>query len=289
MTSRQLDGAHLLRPFPRVYVLRDHSMSRSDWIDAARLSMPGRAQLSHVSRIHAAGLDVGEVRPVHFTIAGDLHLAGDDISLHRTQVLPPLDRIGVTPAAAFVQLCASATLLEAVSVGDWLLHRRHMTIREVVEVSRHQPWRPGARQVRTVMPLLDAASMSLKESEVRLRVRAAGLPAPEVNVRLEVDGELIGIGDLLMRCVMLVLEYEGRQHAESIRQFNRDIHRYAAFRRHAVQYLQITHEMLQRPRVMVRRVHARLVELGYDGPPPVFGPMWDDLDRAVRPSTHRWR
>lgn len=42
-------------------------------------------------------------------------------------------------------------------------------------------------------------------------------------MRIEVGGELLGIVDLLLRCVMLVLEYEGRQHAESIQQFNRDI------------------------------------------------------------------
>ncbi len=289
MTSRQLEGPHLLRPFPRVYVMREHDMSRSDWIDAARLSMPERAQLSHVSRIHAAGLDVGEVTPVHFTIAGDLHLAGDLITLHRTEVLPPLDATGVTPAAAFVQLCAAASLLEAVVAGDWLLHRRHMTVPEVAELSRRQAWRPGAHQVRTVLPLLDAGSMSVKESEVRIRLVAAGLPAPEVNVALEVDGELIGVGDLLLRCVMLVLEYEGRQHAESVSQFNRDIHRYAAFRRHSVEYLQITHEMVEKPKVMVRRVHARMVELGYDGPPPMFGPAWDRLDEPVRRPRRRWR
>ncbi|MCL8252092.1 hypothetical protein AERO_11915 [Aeromicrobium fastidiosum] len=289
MTSRQLEGGHLVRPFPRVYVLRGHEMSRADWIAAAALSMPARAQLSHVSRIHAAGLDVGEVIPVHFTIAGDLHLAGDGIRLHRTEVLPPLDDVGVTPAAAFVQHCASATLLEAVAVGDWLLHRRRMSTGEVVDVVRHQSWRPGAHQVGAVLPLLDAGSMSVKESEVRVRLVSAGLPVPEVNVRLEIGGELIGIGDLLMRCVMLVLEYEGRQHAESVRQFNRDIHRYSAFRRHGVEYLQITNEMLEKPKVMVRRVHSRMVELGYDGPPPVFGASWDGLDEAIRRPKRRGR
>jgi hypothetical protein len=289
MTARQLDGAFLDRPFPRVYVLRDHVMTRSQWIEAAALSMPPRARLSHVSRLHAAGLDIGAVTPVHFTVAGDLHLAGPGIRLHRTAVLPPLDDVGVTPAAAFVQYCATATLLEAVVAGDWLLRHRHLSVAEVTETARQQPWRPGAHQVRTVLPLLDAGSMSVKESEVRMLVAAAGLPVPEVNVRLEVDGELIGVGDLLLRCVMLVLEYEGRQHAESVHQFNRDIHRYAAFRRHGIEYLQITNEMVERPRVLVRRVHARLVELGYDGPPPTFGPSWDRLDEPVRRPRRRWR
>lgn len=289
MTSRQLDGTFLLRPFPRVYWCRDREMTDADWIVGAGLSMPDRAQLSHVSRFHALGLDVGDVFPIHFTISGDLHLAVDDIFLHRTEVLPPLDDTGVTPAAAFIQHCATATLLDAIKVGDWLLHRRHMTILEVSELARRDDWRPGARQALVVLPHLDERARSVKESEVRARIVFAGLPRPELNVPLVVDGDEIGIVDLLIRCVMLVLEYEGRQHAETIRQFNRDIERYAAFRRQSVEYLQVTQEMLDLPKVLVLRVDARMRELGYEGPAPVFGARWASLDAPVPHRPRGWR
>ena len=277
LTTHKLNGATWTRLFPRVWVHREHEMSTNDWIAAATLAMPVRAQLSHVSRIQALGLDVGTIKPVHFTVSGDLHLEVDDVFLHRTEVLPPLDDVGVTPAAAFIQFCADAWMIDAIKVGDWLLHRRHMTVLEVAELARRDLWRPGARQVRRVLPHLDAAARSMKESETRALVVFSGLPAPEVNVSLVIAGERIGIVDLLIRCVMLVLEYEGRQHAESIIQFNRDIHRYAAFRRHRVEYLQVTNEMLDRPKTLIHRVHARLVELGYDGPPPVFADRWAAL------------
>lgn len=289
MTSRQLDGNFLFRPFPRVYWCRDQEMTDADWIVGAGLSMPDRAQLSHVSRIQALGLAIGELFPVHFTISGDLHLAIDDIFLHRTEVLPPLDDAGVTPATAFIQHCATATFLDAIKVGDWLLHRRHMTIQEVSELARRDDWRPGSRQALIVLPHLDERARSVKESEVRARIVFAGLPRPELNVPLVVDGDEIGIVDLLIRCVMLVLEYEGRQHAETIRQFNRDIHRYAAFRRQGVEYLQVTQEMLDRAKVMVLRVHSRMCELGYDGPAPDFGARWASLDAPIRCIPRRWR
>lgn len=289
MTSRQLDGTFLRRLFPCVYVLKDHEMSGQDWIAAAQLAMPDRAQLSHVSRIQALGLDIGEDTPVHFTIAGDLHLAVEGIFLHRTEVLPPLDEVGVRPAAAFIQFCATATLIDAVAVGDWLLHRRHMTVEEVAGLARLQSWRPGARQAKRVLPHLDPGSMSIKESEVRMRLVFAGLPRPEVNVPITIDGELVGIGDLLVRCVMLVLEYEGRHHAESVAQFNRDIQRYASFRRHGIEYLQVTNEMLEKPKVAIQRVYARMQELGYDGPAPVFGRRWESLDQPIAVSTERGR
>lgn len=281
LTAYMLGGPTWVRLFPRVWVHRDHVMTAADWIVAATLAMPARAQLSHVSRLQALGLDIGAVWPVHFTISGDLHIAMDQVFLHRTEVLPPLDDAGVTPAAAFIQYCATARLIDAIKVGDWLLHRRHMTIIEVAELSRRDHWRPGAHQVRQVLRHLDAGSRSLPESEVRVLLEFAGLPAPEVNVPIMVDDELIGIVDLLIRVVMLALEYEGRQHAESIGQFNRDIARYAAFRSSGLEYLQITHEMTGRPRVMVQRVHARMVELGYDGPGPVFGPLWESLFESI--------
>lgn len=292
LTVHMLHGPTWTRLLPRVWVHRDHEMTDGDWITAASLAMPARAQLSHVSRLQALGLQVGQVKPVHFTVSGDLHLEMDDVFLHRTEVLPPLDDVGVTPAVAFIQYCATARLIDAIKIGDWLLHRRDMTVLEVAELARRDHWRPGARQVRRVLPYLDAASRSLKESEVRVLLVFAGLPAPEVNVPLVIAGERIGIVDLLLRCVMLALEYEGRQHAESIVQFNRDIHRYAAFRRHRVEYLQITKEMLDRPMVMVKRVHARMAELGYDGPAPVFADRWTALfkpipSRAVRESSNR--
>lgn len=289
MTPRQLDSKYLVKVFHQVYRCRDHVMTDADWIFAAGLAVPDRAQLSHVSRIQSLGLDIGEIWPIHFTIAGDLHLDIDDVFLHRTEVLPPLDAVGVSPAAAFIQFCASATLIDAIAVGDWLLHRRHMSVLEVAQLSRRQAWRPGARQVRRVLPLLDAGSMSLRESMVRVRLEFAGLPRPEVNVRIEIEGELIGVVDLLLCCVMLVLEYEGRHHAGSIRQFNRDITRYAAFRRHTLEYLQVTNEMFEKPKVMVRRIHTRMRELGYDGPAPVFGDRWNSLDGPIPRTTTKGR
>ena len=288
LTVHMLGGPTWTRLLPRVWVHRDHPMTAPDRIAAARLAMPARAQLSHVSRIQELGLDIGETKPVHFTVAGDHHLAIADTFLHRTEVLPPLDDVGVTPASAFIQYCATARLIDAIKVGDWLLHRHHITILEVAELSRRDHWRRGARQVRQVLGHLDAGSRSLPESEVRVLLVFAGLPAPEVNVPVDVDGDLLGIVDLLVRDVMLALEYEGRQHAESPTQFNRDIGRYAAFRSNGVDYFQITHEMAQKPKVLMARVHARMVELGYVGLAPVFGTRWDSLFETIPTGTvHR--
>lgn len=103
VTSDMLMGRSWKRLHPRVWVHRDHQMTHLDSIAAAAMAMPDHAQLSHGSRIQLLGLDVGEHVPIRFTVAGDLHIDTEDIFLHRTEVLPPLDAGGVTPASAFIQ------------------------------------------------------------------------------------------------------------------------------------------------------------------------------------------
>lgn len=282
-----LSGASWRRLFPRVWVHIDHLMSDADWLSAAALALPERAQLSHVSRIQALGLNVGDQRPIHFTVSGDLHIDLPGIFLHRTELLPPLDNVGVTPAAAFIQLCATARRLDAIVAGDWLLHGRHMTRNEVSELARRDDWRPGAGQVRSVLPYLNSRSRSPKESETRALLVFAGLPVPEVNGRLEdvVDSAVI---DLLYRRWMLGVEVEGRQHAFDTKQFNTDIVRYAMLRGVGLEYVQVTQEMLRQPRAVVMTVHRKLVERGYLGPAPLFAGRWNSLFEPVRatPSRH---
>ena len=221
VSEKVLRGKRFRRLFPRVWVHVDHSMTELDWIAAATLAMPARAQLSHITRIQALGLDFGPTKPLRFTVAGDLHLALDDIFLHRTEVLPPLDDVGVTPAAAFIQYCADARMIDAIKVGDWLMHGRHMTVLEVAELARRDHWRPGARQVRRVLPHLEAGSRSLKESESRAMLVFSGLPKPEVNMGMRnAHGELLGYGDLVYLLWKLLVEYEGRQHLTDVSQWN---------------------------------------------------------------------
>lgn len=258
-------------------------MSHLDWVVAAELAMPARAALSHVSRIQRAGLDIGPLKPIHFTIAGDHHLAVDGVFLHRTVTMPVRDASGVSPAAAFIQCCASMRLLDLIVIGDHLLARGLASVVEMVEASRSHPWRPGAAEARSVLPWLDARSRSPKESELRAYVVAAGLPRPEVNVEIHgFNGEFLGIVDLLFRRWRLALEYEGRQHAESMVQFQRDIRRYGGFRDNEVAYLQITAAMTPQPVAAVQRIHSALMRQGFDGPPPSFGPRWGALFGRVQ-------
>lgn len=288
VSERRLRGKSWRRLFPRVWVHTDHVMTQLDWIAAASMTMPDRAQLSHITRIQALGLSYGDARPLRFTVAGDLHLKVDDIFLHRTEVLPPLDDVGVTPAAAFIQYCADARMIDAIKVGDWLLHHRHMTVLEVAELARRDHWRPGAQQVRRVLPHLEAGSRSLKESESRAVLVFSGLPKPEVNKDVRnLRGELLGYGDLVYILWRLLVEYEGRQHLTDVGQWNTDIDRYRGFRDEGWRYVQVTNEKLDTPKKFVSEVYQQLVRGGYDGGAPVFGARWLSLFEPIPLRTAR--
>ncbi len=277
-----LAGSRFIRLFPRVWAARSYVMSEHDRVRAAQLSLPEGALPSHTTRLRLLGYEDVPATPYHFVIDRDRKIVSNDIRLHRTILMPPTDAHGVTPAAAFVQCCEETRLIDLVKLGDWLLHHEHASLEEIGQLLADQPWRPGVPQCQTVLPLLDARSRSPKESEVRVILCVVGLPLPEVNVDLVVDGRWLGCVDLLYRAWLYVVEYEGRQHAFDTAQFNGDIGRYGRFRRHGVTYLQVTQERLAHPRTLAAEVYADLVGLGYDGPPPVFGRDYRALFRKIR-------
>lgn len=277
-----LRGARFVRVHPTVWVHRDHTMSDHDHVVAARKAMPSTALLSHASRLLVLGLALTEVRPVHFTVQGDLHLALDGIVLHRTEVRPPCDDVGVTPAAALVQCAGTFPLRVVVAAGDWLLQHRHVTAETMAGTARLHRWRPGARQLTQVLALLDGRARSLPESYVRLYLQAAGLPTGVPNGPVMLGDDRLATGDLVLEEYRLVLEYEGRQHAEDAYQFGVDIERYRRLRRAGWDYLQVVAADLRRPRVLVERVHDELRRRGYDGPGPHFGAAWHALDCPIR-------
>jgi hypothetical protein len=218
---------------------------------------------------------------VRFVVSRDLHLDLEGVFLHRTVAMPPVDDVGVTPAAAFIAYCARARVIDAIKVGDWLLANGHMEWDELYRLATSELWRDGAHEALWVLAHLDGDSRSLPESEVRALLAFCGMPVPEVNTGAGGPEDARRIGDLVFRRWGLVVEYEGTHHQLDRGQYVKDIDRYASLRRDAVPYVQVTKEKLGRPRRMVMEVYDALVALGYDGPAPEFGARWRQLFARV--------
>jgi hypothetical protein len=206
--TRRVLERRFVRVHPRVWRHPGHAMTHADRVTAAALAMPEEARLTGISRIQQLGLDYGPRDPIRFVVRGDLHIATEGVFLHRTKCLPPIDDVGVTPAAAFIAYCARARVIDAIKVGDWLLYRVHMTIDEVRALALRELWRPGAHEAIWILEHLDGRARSLPESEVRALLVSAGLPVPELNVAVDDEGRVIC--DLVYRRWRTVVEHAGR-------------------------------------------------------------------------------
>jgi hypothetical protein len=283
ITPRMLQHPRFVQVHPSVYRLDGVRLDEHGRIAAARLALPSDARVSHGTRLRLLGVERGSLLPIHFTVARDLHLDLTDVMLHRTAVMPPHDDECVSVEAAFIGYIASARLIDRVVIGDWLLHHGHTSIARLLDLASRQEWRPGVAELRQLVPLLEDRSRSIPESEVRICLQMAGLPLPEVNADVhDESGSFIACGDLVYRLWKLLIEYEGGQHFTDADQIASDVDRYARVRRDGWSYVQVTGRHLRAPTSMVRRVHRELVACGYDGPPPVFGPRWDELFRQPK-------
>ena len=272
-----LRGSRFVRVHPGVWRHRDFQPGFADAVRAATLALPWDARLTGITRLQLLGLDFGPRLPLRFVVARDLHLDLEGVFLHRTVRLPPIDDVGVAPLAAYVSYCGRARVIDAIKVGDWLLHHGHLDWSELHAFCLDQRWRAGAHETLWVMGHLDGEARSLPESEMRALLGFAGLERPEVNVGAVAADDRTRIGDLVYRKWGVDVEYEGEHHQLDRAQYVKDIDRYASLRRAAVPYVQVTKEKLARPRQMVREVYAVLVDHGYDGAPPEFGETWRSL------------
>lgn len=272
-----LQGPQFQRLYDGVYCHVGHTCTFADHVAAARLVLPDGARTTGITRIQELGIDFGPRSPLHFVVEGDLHLAIDGIFLHRTVKAPPQDEEGVTAAAAFVAYCAEARTIDAIKVGCELLRLGLLDLSDLHDILRDEKWRRGVPEATYVLPHLTDRCRSMPEAELFAYVVAARLGPPEVNVEVEIALDVRVTPDLWFAALRAAVEYEGAHHQEQREQYNADIDRYAAYRRHHVAYELVTKERLRTPRTAVRKVHALMVGCGYDGPPPEFGAEWDAL------------
>ncbi len=288
ISEKVLRGRRFRRLFPRVWVHVDHPMTPGDWILAGHLAMPPDARLTGLTRIQQLGLDHGPAFPLHFVVARDHHIAIDRIMLHRTNRMPPADDAAVVPTAAYLAYCADALTIDAIVVGDWLLREGHMSLAALAELACQDDWRAGSAQALWVSRYLDRRSRSPAESRWRATFVFAGLPTPEANVELTIDGRLV-ITDLAWRRYRAHVEHEGTHHQTDRRQYLSDLDRYALLRATDQRYLQLTKEHARNAIAATQKVYLMLRAGGYDGPAPEFGARFRTLHQRIPADVSRRR
>jgi hypothetical protein len=181
-----------------------------------------------------------------------------------------------TPEQTFLDLAAvGVPLVDLVVVADGVIKAGHTSTERLIEAAAEWSGR-GCRVARRAASLAREGVDSPQETRLRLLLVLAGLPEPRVNLIIRGrDGSWRRRYDLAYEHLRLIVEYDGRQHAEDSRQWLTDI-----FRREELDQLRwrlviVTSEgVYQEPLRTLERVRDALLECGAVGIRRTFKPEW---------------
>jgi len=107
--------------------------------------------------------------------------------------------------------------LLAVQLLDGVLRFEHCTREEMLAVVGRMVRVPHVQRCRDRLDLAEEGVDSPPETTWRLRIVDAGLPAPEVNLLIEVGGFVVAQGDLGYRRWLIWIEYDGVEVHDPLR------------------------------------------------------------------------
>jgi hypothetical protein len=124
---------------------------------------------------------------------------------------------------------------------------------------RYGPVR-GVRQLRALLPLVDAGAASLKESWLRLLLIDNGFAIPETQIPVFDGDEPFAFLDMGWRDIQLAVEYDGDQHRTDRPQYVRDAKRIPRIERCGWEVIRVINE--DRPVEILSRVYEAWLRRG---------------------------
>lgn len=228
-----------------------------------------------VASHHTAALLWGGVVPhstdVHVTVpTGHTRRRTDGLRVHSGERTAYLRRrIRVTSAAdTFLDLAGCLGLVDLVVLGDSLVKAGAVTPEQLRDAMAATKGR-GARLARRAADLVRAGVDSPMETKTRLLMVLAGLPEPVVNhVLRHDDGEIRRRLDLAYPWARLAIEYDGRQHAESPKQWQGDVRRREELDGDGWRLVVLlAPDIYRTPRDTLARIRAAMSQCGMQVPP----------------------
>ncbi|WP_246080570.1 DUF559 domain-containing protein [Modestobacter altitudinis] len=163
----------------------------------------------------------------------------------------------------FLDLAALLPPHDLVTVGDALYRGRHLDADRLAERLARADRVRGVVRARACAPLLSPQAQSRPESLMRYWLATSELPDPEPQVPLfDGRGREVAHGDLGYRRWKVLLEYEGRQHAER-EQFRRDVDRYSLMGADGWLVLRFADQHLTGPAAVLGRTRRALLSRGW--------------------------
>jgi very-short-patch-repair endonuclease len=268
---RLLGGVHISSRVPYTASLRTR---------AALLVHPDGAVATHASAARLLGVPVPHDPLEHVTVARkedrrQRHGVRCHVAALRDHDVRVLDGLRMSsPHRMFVELASKLPLVDLVVVGDWLVRKKHVTCESLVEYCAGAGDRHADAARRAAAYVRDRVD-SVMETRLRMLLVLAGLPEPQVNPRLRDEhGTVIMRLDLAYPEVRLAVEYDGRQHAEVVEQWERDLDRREDLDEDGWRLIVVTSKGIYRePERTLQRVRKALEERGHRPLPPI-GDGW---------------
>jgi hypothetical protein len=228
ITVKELIGSRYQKVFFNLYVSADVVITPQIRARAALRLASLESYASHYTAAELWGLPVPPDDHTHITVPEHgkrLRRQGVKSHLGRSDAQRAI-RAGIPlsgPEQTFIDLAATGiNLVDLVVLGDAMLKAKLTTIPTLIEAWHGCGTRLALRAARLIRDGVD----SPMETRVRLLIVMAGLPEPTVNVIIRgEDGSWRMRFDLCYLDQRLIVEYDGRRHADSPEQWERDIFR----------------------------------------------------------------
>lgn len=270
-----LDGPTFQRLLHGVLISADVEVTPTLRAEAALACFFDTAFASHMSAARVWGAPIPVLPGEHVTLQDPAErLRRDGVTCHVRAGASPVVVDGVRVSSLldlFVELAEQLTLVDLVVVGDWMVRRKGVRIKDLLRVAERAS-RVAQRAARLVRAEVD----SPMETRLRLLLVFSGLPEPQVNVTIrDVDGEPVRRFDLSWPAARLIVEYDGRHHIERVEQWESDLVRREEIDGQGWRLIVvIASGIYSTPGATVDRVHTALRARGLPGLPAHPSQMW---------------
>ncbi len=188
-------------------------------------------------------------------------------------LIPRVDRLAADEVTNVDELLVTTPARTAFDLGRY--QKRSLAIGRMDALMRAAPFRAddvlallgrygpvrGVRQLRELLPLVDAGAESLKESWLRLLLIDNGFPIPETQIPVfDGSGEPFAYLDMGWRHMQLAVEYDGDQHRTDRPKYVKDMRRTPKVEKCGWELIRIINE--DRPAAILARVYEAYLRHG---------------------------
>ena len=280
VTPKQLRGPGYRVVLPGAYVAASTTVTPLVRVRAALLPYGDAAWASHASAARVYDLPIPTIAMEHVSVPRPgqrrrhqgvkVHVGGQAA---RTRIVRGV-RVS-EPRALFVEMAALVGLVDLVVLGDAMV-RRALVIPDALVAYCASSAHPAAAAARGAASYVRRDVDSPMETRLRLLLVLAGLPEPQVNLKIrDEDGEVLRKYDLSYPAVRVAVEYNGKVHVLTPGAWEADLERRGAIDDDGWRLLPvISSGIYSTPEQTLRRIHRVLLARGLPGVPARLGDQW---------------